>query len=101
MNLFLPSEHSDSVKPWPVTRWIGMHSHENEVYFRFVPGNLQARQSFLHPGKGIQFDIAADSIAGSSPVSGSNLWRKRLNEMLHIHVGHSSVSKQSGSIVEG
>ena len=101
MNPYLPSEHSGSVKTLPVTRWIGMHSHESEVCFRFEPGNLQARQSFLHRGKGIQSDIVGDSIAGSSQVSGLNLWRKRLNEMLHIHVGHSSVGKQSGSIVEG
>ena len=97
MNPFLPSEHSGSVKPLPATRWTVMHSHENEVYFRFVPGNLQAWQSFLHHGKGIQSDIVGDSIAGSSQVSGLNLWRKRLNEMLHIHFGHSSVGKQSGS----
>ena len=101
MNPFLPLEHSGSVKPSPETRWIRMHSHENVVCFRFLPGNLQARQSFLHPGKGIQSDIADDSIAGSFPVSGSNLWRKRSNEMLLIHVGHSFVGKQSGSIVEG
>ena len=100
MNPFLPSEHSGSVKPSPETRLSGMHSHENEVYFRFVPDNLQVRQSFLHRGKGIQFDIADDSIAGSSSDSGLNPWRKRLHEMLHIHVGHSFVRKQSGLIVE-
>src|SRR5664280_1793149 len=97
MNSFLVSEYSGNVKPSPVTHWIRMHSHENEVYFRFLPGNLQGRQSFLHPGKGIQSGIADDSIAGSFLVSGSNLWRKRSHEMWLIHVCHSSVGKQFGS----
>ena len=51
MNPFLPLEHSGSVKPSPETRLPGMHLHENEVYFRFVPDNLQVRQSFLHRKK--------------------------------------------------
>src|ERR1039457_7726939 len=101
MNPFLPSVHSGSVMPLPATQMTMMHLHENEVCFRFVPDNLPARQSFLRPEREIQSDIADDSIAGSFAVSSSNLWRKRSHELLHIHVGHSSVGKQSGSIVEG
>lgn len=101
MNPFLLSEHSGSVKPLPATQWTGMYSHENEVCFRSVPGNLQALQSFLQRGKGIQSDIADDSIAGSSRNSDSNRWRIGWYGLFHIHVGHISVCTQSGSAVEG
>src|SRR5665647_1139202 len=100
MNLFLPLGHSGNVKPLPATRWSMKHSRENEVCFRSVPGNLQVLQSFLHREKGIQSEIAGDSIGGSSQDSSSNLLRRRSYELSRIHVGHSSECIQSGSSVE-
>jgi len=50
MNPVLPLEYSGNVAPLPTIQRSGMHSHESEVCFHSLPGNLQVRQSFLNLG---------------------------------------------------
>ena len=98
MILFLPSEHSGSVAPLPGTPQLKMHSRENVVCFRFLPGNLQDLHGFLRLGTEIQSDTFDGNIEGSCQGSGLNQWKKRWYGLFRILPDHSSASKRYESV---
>ena len=101
MSPFLPSVYPDSVSLLPATRLSGMHLHESEVCFHFVPGNLQGRRSFWHHETGTRSGTADDNTAGSFPGSGSNRSRRKSYATFQTHSGHRSSCKQIVSTVQG